>query len=107
MKAEITPDMEITLAFTNYYVEGQAVLNLWGGGRGSIEMEPFYVDKLPESLKELPFNDGSFGCESIDSVRITVYANYEGCRVPHIEDKVLNLSKCVRSCTDKDEEEEE
>lgn len=100
-------EAEITLKFTNYYVVGQAVLNLWGGGRGGVEMKPFYVDKLPESLKELPFNDGGFGCESIDSVRITVYANYEGYHVPHIEDKVLNLSKYVRRRTDKEEEEEE
>lgn len=68
----------ITLKQIGYRVTGEALLNLWGGGQGTIEMSagevigPITKEKLLACI-----NDGRFGCESIESVHFWIYDLYE------------------------------
>ena len=65
-----------------YVINGTAILNLWGGGQGSIEMESYFLplDKFtPKNLLRC-VNDNGFGCESIESAEIDISIKYDnGC----------------------------
>lgn len=56
------------------------MLNLWGGGQGSIEMERYFLplDKATKTNILRCVNDNGFGCESIESAFIDIYDVYEG-----------------------------
>lgn len=57
-------------------VNAIAIINMWGGGQGEIEMDYFCLDlekikdeqDLINQIKE-NVNDGGFGCESIECLR--------------------------------------
>ena len=68
----------LTLKHTGYEVIGTALLNLWGGGQGSIQMDKIFLNSIPEDLSKIKYNDGRFGCESIEQVEIEIYESYEG-----------------------------
>lgn len=69
----------ITLHFSHFVCKGTSQINFWGGGKGTITMDPFRISEgyTEENLKEC-INDGGFGCESIDGAVIDVYAVYVG-----------------------------
>ena len=66
----------ITLKLTDYVIKGVADLNLWGGGKGSIQMDSFHIDKIKDIKNNL--NDAGFGVESINGGVCDIYRNYEG-----------------------------
>lgn len=74
---------KIELRFMGYHIEGEAVLQHWGGEIGFIQMKPFDIDasdisnedELNEIIKSL-INDNDFGCQSIMGAFIILYANY-------------------------------
>lgn len=75
---ELKTEDAISLEFTDYIVEGEAVLNLWGGGQGRIVMDSYHIDEVtPEEICSNA-NDGQFGCESIEGIEGTIYKNYSG-----------------------------
>ena len=51
---------EITLKQIGYVVKGEAELNLWGGGTGSIDMEPVVIDELTTENVIRSINDNQF-----------------------------------------------
>jgi hypothetical protein len=64
-----------TLRREGFFVSGVADLNLWGGGKGSIEMRPFTCQHLREARKKL--NDAGFGVEKINGAICDVFRLYE------------------------------
>lgn len=93
---------KIELSFVGYHVEGEAVLQHWGGDTGFIQMKPFNIDaddissedELNEIIKSL-INDNGFGCERIMGAFIVLYAVYSnqdvytGTKI-HVKDYYLN-----------------
>ena len=69
---------QITLNHVGYSIEGEAVLNLWGGGQGTIEMNTIRINKDELTVENIlsAINDGQFGCESIDFATVDIYALY-------------------------------
>ncbi len=67
----------ITLKHVGYRCKGTAMLNLWGGGQGTMEMESWDVKKGDRDSIAKGINDNGFGCESIVSAEVDVYDLYE------------------------------
>lgn len=67
----------ITLKQIGYRVEGEAELNLWGGGTGSIAMQPTDIDELTTENVIRSINDNGFGCESFAGAEVDIYILYE------------------------------
>lgn len=71
-----------TIKQKGFYISGEALLNLWGGGQGTIEMKRYYLpfDKCtPKNILRC-VNDNGFGCESIESAIIDISIVYDnGC----------------------------
>ena len=68
-----------TIKQTGFSIQGKALLNLWGGGSGEIVMNPTFLpfDKTtPKNILRC-VNDGSFGCQSIESADIIIYIKYD------------------------------
>jgi hypothetical protein len=68
---------EITLRQIGYVVKGEVDLNLWGGGTGSIVMEPQRIDELTTENVLRSINDNSYGCESYAGAEVDIYVLYE------------------------------
>ena len=68
---------EITLKQIGYRVKGEAELNLWGGGPGSIVMRPTDIDELTTENVIRSINDNGFGCESFAGAEVDIYVLYE------------------------------
>lgn len=68
---------QVTLNQVGYVVGGEATLNLWGGGQGTIEMNETTIDELTIENILKSINDGGFGCESIEEATVIIYALYE------------------------------
>ena len=73
---------QLVLNRIGYYITGEATLNLWDGGTGTINIEPTILktNKVPtkeDILKAHAINDNGFGCESIDEANIDIYEMYE------------------------------
>ena len=58
-----------------FFVSGVADLNLWGGGKGSIEMKPFACQHIREAREKL--NDNGFGVEKINGAICNIFNLYE------------------------------
>jgi hypothetical protein len=69
-----------TITQTHREISGIALLNLWGGGQGTIEMDAVRIPFGELSLKNFlsAINDGGFGCESIDSAEHDRTINVSG-----------------------------
>ena len=69
---------QIILNHVGYSIEGEAILNLWGGGQGTIEMNTVRINKDELTVENIlsAINDGQFGCESIDFATVDIYALY-------------------------------
>ena len=76
--SKVVSDKTITLQHTGYVVKGTALLKLWGGGKGVIDLKPIHLDSIPDDLTKIEYNDNGFGCESILEVEIEIYEDYEG-----------------------------
>jgi hypothetical protein len=64
---------------TGIVIGGEATLNLWGGGQGTIEMNSVFIplsDISHNRIKEA-INDGQFGCESIEGADIDIFIKYD------------------------------
>ena len=68
---------QVTLNQVGYVVGGEALLNLWGGGQGTIEMNETTIDNLTIENILKSINDGGFGCESIEEADVIIYTLYE------------------------------
>jgi hypothetical protein len=88
---------KIEMHFTGYHVEGEAVLQHWGGETGFIKMKPFDIDasnisnedELNEIIKSL-INDNGFGCQRIMEAFIVLYPKYSN------EDKLASTKIHVK-----------
>ncbi len=68
-----------TITQIGYTIKGTATIYLWGGGKGTIEMEKYFLplDKVtPKNILRC-VNDGGFGCESIKEAEIDIYVKYD------------------------------
>ena len=70
----------VTLKQTGWHVTGEAVISTWGGGQGTIRMDPTFVPlgKMTKENLHRCINDGRFGCQSIDQGVLEVSVEYEG-----------------------------
>ena len=73
---------QLVLNQIGYYITGEATLNLWGGGTGTINIKPTILEtnNIPtkeDILKANVINDNGFGCESINEANISIYEMYE------------------------------
>ena len=60
-----------------WYFEGEAVITLWGGDEGVVNMTPWeLLGQFNEKEMIKGINDGQFGCESIDGAIIQVHRLY-------------------------------
>lgn len=67
----------ITLKQKGYRVEGEVELNLWGGGTGSVVMQPTDIEELTTENVIRSINDNGFGCESYAGAEVDIYILYE------------------------------
>ena len=67
----------VTLKHIGFHFEGLAMLNLWGGGQGQVNMNSWKGQSDSPEVVAQGVNDGQFGCESIDSAEVDVYDLYE------------------------------
>jgi hypothetical protein len=65
---------EKTVRATGIIVTGTARLCLWGGGEGSVQMEPRFLPFEHSSEDNILrcVNDNGFGCESVKSAEVKV-----------------------------------
>lgn len=90
MVHELNAEDYIRLNFSYYEICGIATIKFWGGGHGQVQMTPIILDKLPDDLKTIEYNDGQFGCERIDEIEIDIYKVYEGYHV-QIDSTIVSL----------------
>lgn len=77
-------DKTITLKQVGFYCDGQAKINLWGGGQTIVDMTPWTIDTDDEEKIIQGINDGQFGCESIEFADVNIYELYQyGVKIPH------------------------
>lgn len=67
----------ITLKQKGYRVKGETELNLWGGGTGSVVMQPTDIEELTTENVIRSINDNGFGCESFAGAEVDIYVLYE------------------------------
>ena len=67
----------VTLKHVGYRCEGTALLNLWGGGQGTVTMDSWDTKKGDRESILKGVNDGQFGCESIEKATVLVFDLYE------------------------------
>ena len=68
----------VTLKHVGYKIEGNAQIELWGGGYGGITMDSNTIKGNVTKTKILGcINDGQFGCVSIEEAKVDIYDLYE------------------------------
>ena len=82
----------ITLKHVGYKFEGSVVINCWGGGQGTIEMQSFTGDSLKKEDIAKGINDNGFGCESMECAVVHVYDQYENGYTDPISIDVLEFT---------------
>jgi hypothetical protein len=91
------PQKEVTLKLVGYEVRGEATMNMWGGGKGTVEMKPQQIMQTNRPSKKQitgKLNDGGFGCESIDSATVDLYAIYESGHMEYLDSFVFDKEDC-------------
>ena len=90
--------MKVTLKQTGYTIQGESVVNAWGGGQGIMQMDENFIplDSLTVNALLGCVNDGRFGVESIESADLDVYMQYENGYKEF--DRTIHLSKsmCIK-----------
>ncbi len=68
------PKEEIIVKLSGVRITGTAVLSLWGGGEGSIQMDETTLDIKNATRENIlkQVNDGQFGCEKILGADVSV-----------------------------------
>ncbi len=68
-----------TIYQTGITIQGLALIHLWCGGTGHIEMTPNFIplDKISKDNILGCVNDGQFGCEFIKEADIDIYITYD------------------------------
>jgi len=63
-----------------FEITGQSLLNLWGGGQGTMDMEEYFIPVKHFTKDNMLrcVNDNGMGCESIESADILVLPVYKG-----------------------------
>jgi len=91
---------DLLLKFVGYQVAGIASLDLWGGGEGTIEMNPRFIDKdkLSASTLKSCINDGGFGCQKITAAELVIYKVYGEYPYYKQYDRTINLNQ--QQCLD-------
>ncbi len=82
-------------------ITGIAILNMWGGGSGEIEMEKYFLplEHITKDNIIRCVNDNGFGCESIESATIDielVYKDNNSYRKIYEPDRTIELGKIHR-----------
>ena len=79
----------VSLKQTGILIKGESLLNLWGGGQCSIEMESYFlpIGKATKDNILRCVNDNGFGCESIECANIDIYDVFEKCIINTISKK--------------------
>lgn len=67
----------IELKQIGYRVKGEVELNLWGGGKSFIVMQPTDIEELTTENIIRSINDNGFGCESYAGAEVDIYVLYE------------------------------
>ena len=62
-----------------YVIAGEALIDLWGGGSGTITMDKAFlpVEHFTKDNVLRCVNDGGFGCENIRSADIDITEKYD------------------------------
>mgnify|MGYP003316463622 CR=1 FL=1 len=68
---------QIVLNQIGYVVKGEALLNLWGGGQGTIPMNPTFIEELTTENVLKAINDNGFGCESYAGAEVSISVVYD------------------------------
>jgi hypothetical protein len=74
-----------TIKQTGYVIEGDAYIDLWGGGSGMVRMNATFIPlgKFSKSNMLRAVNDGGFGCQRISSADIDIYRKYDNGSLEH------------------------
>jgi hypothetical protein len=81
----------VTLEFTDFQIDGEVSVTLWGGGEGSINMKDIFVTEEDVKNGTLEFNDNGFGVESINQANdIGIYARYDSIHLVYL----TSMSDC-------------
>jgi hypothetical protein len=75
----------VTLKKVGYRCSGTAVINLWGGGQGEVNMDSWKTKNKSKKSIVKGVNDGQFGCESIESAIVYVDDLYENNYTEHMD----------------------
>ena len=72
-------DKNMIIKLVKYRCYGTATIRHWGGGMGTIAMDPYDInkDELTDENIIAGINDGQFGCEAIIKAEVDVYEVYE------------------------------
>lgn len=74
----------VTLKQIGYRFAGTAMLNLWGGSQGAIDMKLWTTQGEFDRKKMIEgINDGEFGCESIEFAEVFVEKLFENGYTEH------------------------
>ena len=74
---------QIVLNQIGYVVKGEALLNLWGGGQGTVPVNPTFIEELTTENVLKAINDNGFGCESFAGADVDICIAYERGVVEH------------------------
>ena len=69
---------QVTLTLTGFTITGEATLEMWGGGQGTIQIRETFLEKELFSKDNILrcVNDNGFGCQGISKADIYVYRVY-------------------------------
>lgn len=65
-----------TLTQVGWLCEGEATLQLWGGGTGTIPMKPWRITELTDEKILAGINDNGFGCEAIIEASVEISIDF-------------------------------
>lgn len=74
---ELDMSRQIVLNQIGYVVKGEALLNLWGGGQGTVLMNPTFIEELTTENVLKAINDNGFGCESYAGAEVSISIVYD------------------------------
>ena len=74
---ELDMSRQIVLNQIGYVVKGEALLNLWGGGQGTVLMNPTFIEELTTENVLKAINDNGFGCESFAGAEVSISIVYD------------------------------
>lgn len=69
---------QLLLEHRGYEIQGVAVISLWGGDTGVVNMQSVFIpaDKLSHTVIKRSVNDGGFGCQRIEAAEVHIYDVY-------------------------------